>query len=301
MFNGKNETEALQISLALEFLQAFALIHDDIMDRADTRRGIPTVHKAIEKTVASVETHCNASLHATHYGLSQAILLGDLAFAYCHEIIGTALNENYSGDALQYISTEFQQTFATMTEEVIWGQQLDLQMSVFPSFDREKVSKIMTYKTGLYTIARPLQLGAILAGAKQEELNLLKEIGINLGIAFQIQDDLLGLTGDETIIGKSILSDLLERKITLPIIETYNSSPTNKKLIEEFFALESVTQKSAEDIKTIILQPEILERIKLSITNILKQAIDKVPNLSISDCDKQWIAGFGDYLVTRIH
>ncbi|MFH1429574.1 MAG: polyprenyl synthetase family protein [Candidatus Margulisiibacteriota bacterium] len=296
MLGGKSKTEALKLSLALEFLQTFALIHDDIMDNSSLRRGEPTIHKAIEE-----ETKLSLGQSpALHFGQSQAILLGDLAYSYCMEIIGSI---HESTDARPCVSTksinQFMDTFHTMTEEVIWGQQLDIIAGTFPAFDTELQEKIMLFKSGYYSIARPLQLGAILAGASPQALAMLEQIGANLGIAFQIRDDILGISGNEKTIGKSAISDILEKKITLPLLEAYHSTENNRKLIETTYRKKSITIAEAKKIKAAINTPEVLEAVNRKIQQKMDDTLPLIDKLPVDPKEKEFLKGFAEYLVNR--
>lgn len=153
----------LKIAAALEILHTALLIHDDIMDKSPTRRGQPALYEA---------------LGGGHYGISQAISLGDIGLYLPIKIISEA---NFLGEyrlkALSFLSQTLVNTG--------WGQVLDVEGV------REDRDFINLFKTAKYTIAGPLQLGAILAGADEQLIRVLGEFGENLGIAFQIHDDIL--------------------------------------------------------------------------------------------------------------
>ncbi|MFA5928426.1 MAG: polyprenyl synthetase family protein [Candidatus Margulisiibacteriota bacterium] len=281
----------IKLSLALELLQTFALIHDDIMDKADLRRGQPTVHRAIAKATRSKLGKNNAE----HYGLSQAILLGDLAYSYCQEIV---LEFNGS-PGLTKEKQQFNKLYNTMTEEIVWGQQLDLKAASYQLFDMKLLNKIMAYKSGYYTIARPLQLGAVLGGASTKDVALLEKIGLNIGIAFQIRDDLLGLTGNARVTGKSNISDILEKKITLPLILALRGSEDNKFIIMTYYGKRVLTNKQAKEIKTIVTAKNVIRKLNEQCHSYADIANEYTDLLSINNNDKSLINELAAHLISR--
>lgn len=188
---------------SLEFVQACALIHDDIIDASDTRRGRPTVHRNFEAQ------HRDAQWVGSpeHYGMSQAILVGDLAFAWADDMFATS---GAPVDALQRARGPWR----AMRTEVIAGQQLDIVAETSVSESLEMAMKVIRYKTASYTVTRPLHLGAALGGADERTTDLLRRCGDRIGTAFQLRDDQLGVFGDPEITGKPSGDDLRTGKRT---------------------------------------------------------------------------------------
>ncbi len=195
-------------ALALELLHTCALLHDDVIDRAATRRGRPTTHRAF------AEQHRSAgwSGDAGGFGEAMAILIGDLAFVYADRFFLDATVP--AAPLLQAF-----RRFTTLREEVMAGQTLDVHAATSGDADRDAVLTIATLKSGRYSVARPLEIGALLAGAPPDLVAGLGAFGDPLGRAFQIRDDLLGVFGDARTTGKSTASDLAEGKRTLLIAE----------------------------------------------------------------------------------
>lgn len=196
-------------ALALELLHTCALVHDDVIDRAPTRRGRPTVHHRF----AGIHREQAWAGDATAYGEAVAILIGDLAFVHADELF---LDADVPPERLLAALGHF----VRLREEVMAGQYLDLQAAVSAATDRATALAVATLKSGRYTVARPLQLGAVLAGADTDLVDGLGRFGDPLGRAFQVQDDLLGVFGDQAATGKSVASDLAEGKRTLLVAET---------------------------------------------------------------------------------
>lgn len=202
--NTEDPHAVLRAVSALELIQACALVHDDIIDASDTRRGRPTVHRAI------------AVHHAEHgwrgdadtYGQNVAILIGDLALAWADDMW------RYSGvsDAALLRAAE---PWRGMRSEVIAGQILDITLEASGSESVEMAGAVNRYKTAAYTVERPLHLGAALAGASEKTIEALRGYGRDIGIAYQLRDDLLGVFGDPAITGKPAGDDLREGKRTV--------------------------------------------------------------------------------------
>ncbi len=195
-------------AVALELLHACALLHDDVIDQAPQRRGRQSSHEAFARQhrVAGWAGDADA------YGRAVAILLGDLAFTLADERFLTAA---VPPDALL---AGFRR-FTVLREEVMVGQTLDLHAATARLTDRDLALQVATLKSGRYSVARPLELGAVLAGAPETLVAGLLAFGDPLGRAFQLADDLLGVFGDPTATGKSTSSDLAEGKRTLLIAE----------------------------------------------------------------------------------
>lgn len=189
---------------SLELIQACALIHDDIIDASDTRRGKPTVHRAI----ATEHAQRGWQGDSDTYGENVAILLGDLALVWADDMW------RYSGlsDAALLRAAE---PWRGMRTEVIGGQILDISLEASNSESEETADAVNRYKTAAYTIERPLHLGAAIAGAGEATIAALRGYGRDVGTAFQLRDDLLGVFGDPDITGKPAGDDLREGKRTV--------------------------------------------------------------------------------------
>ncbi|MER7952794.1 polyprenyl synthetase family protein [Streptomyces sp. NPDC096079] len=208
----------LQAAASLEMFHAFALIHDDVMDRSATRRGRPSAHRAV------------AARHpdrpgAAWLGVGAAVLLGDLALAWSDELLHTAdLDAGHLAAAATLLDE--------MRTELMYGQYLDLLATGQPSADLEVALCIARYKSAKYTVERPLQLGAVLAGAGAEVRTVLAAFGLPLGEAFQLRDDLLGAFGDPAATGKPEAEDLQAGKHTpLMALALRRAAPVERELL----------------------------------------------------------------------
>ncbi|MDF6017223.1 polyprenyl synthetase family protein [Streptomyces sp. JH34] len=193
----------LRVGAALELLQACALVHDDVMDGSPVRRGAPAVHAQFARL------HREGRMHgsATSYSATAAVLAGDLALVWADDLLtGTALGSPYGG--------QLHQEWQAMRGEMVAGQYLDMRAQAAGSSDEAQARKIATLKSALYTVERPLALGASLAGADALAMDALRSAGRCAGLAFQLHDDLLGAFGDPAVTGKPADEDLRTRKLT---------------------------------------------------------------------------------------
>jgi len=205
---GIDQAAILNALSAFEFIQACALIHDDIIDRSDTRRGFPTAHRTFE----SKHRERDWLGSSEHYGISQAILIGDLAFAWADDLYNSS---GLSAAALQ----RARPAWRAMRTEVIAGQILDIALEANGSEDVADSFAVIKYKTASYTVARPLHIGAALAGANEQTQTMLRNVGQDIGEAFQLRDDQLGVFGDPEVTGKPSGDDLRTGKRTTLINE----------------------------------------------------------------------------------
>ncbi|MEJ2853357.1 MULTISPECIES: polyprenyl synthetase family protein [unclassified Saccharothrix] len=201
--DGPDADAAVRAFVALELLQCCALVHDDVMDRSATRRGRPTAHRAF----AAAHRRARWAGDPTAYGDAAAILVGDLALAWADDALVTA---GLPGDALTRAWTPWQ----AMRTEMIAGQHLDLLAVARREESLTETLRVARYKTAAYTVERPLHLGAALADAPLRAVAALRAFGHDIGIAYQLRDDLLGVLGDPSVTGKPVGDDLREGKRT---------------------------------------------------------------------------------------
>ena len=201
---GADCPEIVTVSASLEMFQAAALVHDDVMDGSDTRRGQPSVHRRI------------AALHRRHrwlgspedFGVAGAILAGDLCLSWCDEM--------YAGSGLAAEDlARGRRVFDRMRTELMCGQYLDMLESAQSSTSVERARHVIMFKSARYSVAQPLLLGGTLAGAGPELLATYDRYGHALGEAFQLRDDVLGVFGDPATTGKPAGDDLREGKRTV--------------------------------------------------------------------------------------
>jgi geranylgeranyl diphosphate synthase type I len=189
---------------ALELIQACALVHDDLMDASAVRRGQPTVH------VSFAARHRERGWlgESDRFGAAAAILLGDLALAWADDMfVGSGI------DPLRQVAAH--EPWRAMRAEMLAGQYLDVLTQAKGDESAEAALSVARMKTAAYTVERPLHLGAALAGAPESMIKALRAFGADIGVAFQLRDDLLGMFGDTDVTGKPAGDDLREGKRTL--------------------------------------------------------------------------------------
>jgi len=201
---GPQASAALRTAAALELVQACALVHDDIIDASTTRRGFPTVHVEFADRHSAQQW----SGGSAEFGRAVAILLGDLALAWADDMVREA---GLDPETLARISP----VWSAMRTEVLGGQFLDISSEVSADESVEAALRVNRFKTAAYTIERPLHLGAALAGADAALVDAYRTFGTDIGIAFQLRDDLLGVFGDPGVTGKPSGDDLRAGKRTV--------------------------------------------------------------------------------------
>ncbi|MEE6260601.1 polyprenyl synthetase family protein [Plantactinospora sonchi] len=198
---------------ALEFVQASALIHDDLMDRSDTRRGEPSIHRRF----AARHQAAGWAGDPAGFGDSSAILLGDLCLVWSDELLhGSGLDP--------VVVARARPVFDEMRTEVTIGQYLDVLAQASRDTSVERASKVARYKAAKYTVERPLLLGAALADAPAAVRAAYSGYGLPLGEAFQLRDDVLGVFGDPGQTGKPAGDDLREGKRTYLIAAAFEAT-----------------------------------------------------------------------------
>lgn len=228
---GRELSSVLDLACALEFFHAAALIHDDVIDRSDTRRGRAATHKQF------AELHAERSWRsdAAHFGLSAAILLGDLLQSWADELFERACSGIADAEATARARTHFNR----MRSEVAVGQYLDVveeQRASFAERDEqlERSTRVLVYKSAKYSVEAPLLIGGALAGGSQEQEQALGAFGLPIGVAFQLRDDLLGVFGDANLTGKPAGDDLLEGKRTVLVTLARETLPLpQRRLFDE--------------------------------------------------------------------
>ncbi len=189
---------------SLELIQACALIHDDLMDASETRRGMPTVHVKFARRHQAEGWLGDPD----RFGLAASVLIGDIALAWADDMLFAA---GLPKDALQRLSLPWRD----MRTEMLAGQYLDVLTQARGDASTDAALRIDRLKTAAYTVERPLHMGAAIGDASPELVAGLRSFGTDIGVAFQLRDDLLGVFGDPAVTGKPAGDDLREGKRTL--------------------------------------------------------------------------------------
>jgi len=248
-------------ALSWELLHDFLLVHDDIIDKSNIRRGEPSMHQMLNKYLKGYK-------NLKFNGQDLAIVIGDIMYAFA---INALLSIKQKGSRKEKALKRFiEATIYTGSGEFI---ELLYGLENLEKIKKEQIYRIYDYKTAQYSFASPLATGAIFAGANKGQIDKLLKYGICLGRAFQIKDDILGLFSEEREIGKSMLSDLQEAKKTILIWYAYNNSTEeNKSTIRMIFTKEKVNKTDLIKIRKLVSISGALDYAKREITLLLTKA-----------------------------
>ncbi len=293
MCDGEDEASVLQVALAVELIHAYLLIEDDFMDLSQLRRGDLTAHEIFTKQY--IDQKFNRQ-DAKHFGDSIAVTTGLVGSHMAMQII---LELNVS-DSLK---VKLLNNLNKKIEITGYGQIADVYNSVKAGVSEEEVLNMLNWKTGVYTYENPLHLGAILAGASDAELEHLTRFAIPAGIAFQIQDDILGIFGDVNEMGKSNMDDIKEGKYTLLIhkaLERGNSE--EKEFILNVLGKRDLTIEEHAKVQQIIVNTGSLEYTR----NLAKKYVYEAKEALLRNKNEKWIdenfnylIGIADYMIER--
>ena len=258
----KPDVQILRACAALELVHVCALMHDDVMDASDTRRGAPAIHKAFE--AMHVENKLSGS--SAQFGISAAILLGDLALVWSAKMLHQS---GIDGETLIRALPMYDE----MRVELMAGQYLDVYEQALASESVERSLKVARYKSGKYTIERPLHFGAALGGANQDLMKTYSNYGLPLGEAFQLRDDVLGIFGNPEETGKPAGDDLREAKRTVLLAKTMELADENSKaVINSALGNPDLTLPQVSEIRRIIIESGALSQVEELITTLTSSA-----------------------------
>ncbi len=261
--------ELIRALSSVELIHVCALIHDDVMDASDTRRGAPAIHKQFE----NLHNQQELSGSASQYGIASAILLGDLALVWASKML------HESGVPAEQIVASLP-IFDEMQVELMAGQYLDIHEQALASSNVERSLKVARYKSGKYSIERPLHFGASLSPKNTSALYpIYSAYGLPLGEAFQLRDDLLGVFGDSAETGKPTGDDLREGKRTVLMAMTHErSSLSQRAIIKELFGRPDLDSDQIKELQAIILETGAAAHLEELISHLTQQAITAIDN-----------------------
>jgi geranylgeranyl diphosphate synthase type I len=272
---------AMRAAAALEFLQACALIHDDVMDGSDTRRGQPAAHRRF----AGVHRGAEWLGSPEAFGVGAAILLGDLCLSWADEIL---LTTPLPHEAL----IRGKAVYDEMRTELMAGQYLDLLEQARGGGSVDRALTVVRYKSAKYTIERPLHLGAALAGAGPDVVDAYSGYGLPLGEAFQLRDDILGVFGDPQETGKPAGDDLREGKRTVLVaIAVERSSPTQAAAIRRYLGDPALDATGVATLRDIIVGTGARDYTENLITELLETALSALHATSIDSQARDVLTG----------
>jgi len=258
----KPNAEILRACAALELVHVCALMHDDVMDASDTRRGAPSIHKAFE----ALHGEEKLSGSAEQFGISAAILLGDLALVWSAKMLHQS---GINGETLIRALAMYDE----MRVELMAGQYLDIYEQALASESVERSLKVARYKSGKYTIERPLHFGAALGGANIELMSTFSDYGLPLGEAFQLRDDVLGIFGNPDETGKPAGDDLREGKRTVLLAKTMELADANSKAtVKGALGNQNLALSDVMQVRNIIINCGALAEVEDLISSLTSNA-----------------------------
>jgi geranylgeranyl diphosphate synthase type I len=286
---GTSDQIALPLAMAVELLHTYLLAHDDIMDRAELRRGQPAVHLVFRDLHRSRDWAGDSD----HFGQSVAILLGDLAQAYSMELFA-------STPADDEIWPELRRAFSSMVQEVIVGQYLEMTAGYREDLGEEELLRVLRMKSGRYSVEWPMHLGAILAGAAAETREGLCRYGSLMGEAFQLQDDLLGMFGDPERVGKPVGADLAEGKFTVLIHHALRQAPAEgRELLATALGNPDLTPEEVSKAQEVIRETGAEEKVDQMIDQRMGAAQAVLASLELEPEGMRFFDGLVEYLRGR--
>ncbi|MEW9549915.1 polyprenyl synthetase family protein [Nonomuraea sp. NPDC050783] len=256
---GDDCEEIIKAAAALELCHAGLLIHDDIMDGSELRRGRSTVHKSLERLYGGPGSQV--------FGQAGGILLGTLCLAWSDAMLSSCGVDPPRLRAAHHV-------FDAMRTEVISGQYLDMLAQLRAGASVDEALTVIRYKTAKYTVERPLQIGGALAGGGPGLLESYSRFGVPLGEAFQLRDDVLGTFGTVAETGKSALDDLREGKHTVLFAHALRrASPAQLEHLRRWHGDPELSEERAAELRQILLDTGAVAEVEEMIEHRVREAV----------------------------
>ena len=269
---------------ALELMHGFALFHDDVMDDAVSRRGVPTTHTVF------ADTHAAAGWagEPRRFGEGVAILVGDLAFVMADQLLIDAPRDAWV-------------IWNDLRTELNIGQLLDIVGSVRGDRRLDKAERICRYKSGKYTVERPLHLGAVLAAPERagELLPALSAFGLPLGDAFQMRDDVMGAFGDESVTGKPVGGDLREGKPTPLLARAVHAATAAQRAVLDEVGSPRLVDADIAAMQQVIVDTGALAALEAQIEMLTDEAVAAIEVAPITSESRSELIALSRYVSRR--
>lgn len=281
---------------ALELFQTAALIHDDVLDRSDTRRGSPSVHRVFE----SLHRESGWAADAEHFGVSAAVLTGDMSLSFAEQLFADAAARVPAPAAARA-----RELFSTMRAEVMVGQYLDIhaEVSPAPQDSREQLERAMTvlrYKSAKYSVEHPVGIGAALAGADPAFLAACTRFALPLGEAFQLRDDVLGVFGDPETTGKPAGDDIREGKRTaLVALCAQDGDPAEYEWLDYVLGRPDLGTEDITRARALIRDSGALRRSEELIDSLVADSDTGLEDLATDGVSRAGLRALADAAVRR--
>ncbi|MBM3674384.1 MAG: polyprenyl synthetase family protein [Actinobacteria bacterium] len=279
---GTQRDDVVDAGAALELLHTFALVHDDVMDGSDRRRSQPAVHRAY------IETHGASGWRGEgrRFGEGAAIIIGDFAFVYADQLMAQA-------------PPVARAVFDDLRLELCVGQYLDLLGTATGGRSAAQAHTIEVYKSGKYTVERPLHLGAALAGRLDDLAAPLSAFGLPLGEAFQMRDDLLGVFGDEQVTGKPVGDDLREGKLTPLVAEAAARADGSGLALLERLGSSDLSAAEIESLRDLLVTTGAVAHVESEIERLVAESLAALDRAPIAPEAREALADLGTFVAWR--
>jgi geranylgeranyl diphosphate synthase type I len=262
--------ESKKAAIAIELFQSSVLMHDDIFDRDDMRRGKPAIHYQFE-----MQAKANRFEDPKHYGMSMATCTGDIGFFMCNELLSSLDIDSFAKKRIiDLVSREVQY--------VALAEMHDIHLENVENYTLTDIINIYKYKTARYTFSMPLAIGAIISNETEKNVETLIKIGENLGVIFQIKDDELGIYGNISELGKSVGIDIRDNKKTIYHYMLFNLKDKTKiQKLKSIFGKKNLSIKDVEAVRKIISETGIKKKIDETVNNYILETEKLIKNLNL--------------------
>ncbi|MBM7464871.1 geranylgeranyl diphosphate synthase type I [Microbacterium esteraromaticum] len=282
------------LGAALEIFQSAALVHDDLIDNSDTRRGRPASHRALEAAHREAGWHGDAEA----FGRSAAVLLGDLLVAWSDDLLEETLDGHPHAAATRA-------EYARMRRDVTVGQMLDITeesaWSVNPPDSLlPRALRVAALKSARYSVEQPILLGATLAGADDRLLARLRAFGHPVGMAFQLRDDVLGVFGDPVVTGKPAGDDLREGKRTALIAIAREALPQDARAhLDSRIGDPHLTATDVAELQHLIRSTGAAEQVEQMIAEYSEAAVAALEDADLNEQARQALSALAEAAIAR--
>lgn len=286
---GKDRKKILKTSISIELVHNFLLMHDDIIDHGKKRHGVETINSKYAK----IGRIFFGPENAQHFGNSMALIFGDMVSAMSNQVVFTS---NFPSKLIVEALNQIQAIVA----QTVVGEIQDVYMDSSGKTSEEAILKMYRNKTACYTIEGPLILGAILAGAEGKIIKDLSAYALPLGVAFQIQDDILGIFGLEKKLGKEVGLDIKEGKKTLLLVKAQElGNREQKAFIEEVLGKKNISFSEIKKFQEVMVKSGALQYVQGLASGLVAEAKKSLAKADINPEAKDFLLSVADYMVAR--
>lgn len=286
---GKEKTKIIQAGVSIELIHSFLLMHDDIIDQDELRHGIKTTHIRYCELAKKIFKNKDAE----HFGNSMAIIIGDRIAALGNQVL---FESKFKAELIIKALYKMQEIVSLTTI----GEAEDILIENSGKATEQEVLRMYENKTAKYTIEGPLHLGAILAGGNKKILQSLSAYAIPVGIAFQVQDDILGVFGQVDKTGKPVGSDVRQGKQTILVIKAYEkANQKQKEILTKCLGNKNLTGVELEQFRMVVRETGSLQYAQDLAAAMIIEAKNKIKKLNINQEARGFLIGIADYMVDR--